>query len=96
MIRLAFNATPVLSSLTGIGNYIIHLGRALAAHRVLHLAALGVLLAAAAAGSAGLTRAAAALGLAAATVFAAFFVAVMLRLRSSGSSGRPDVLQPTN
>lgn len=31
MIRLAFNATPVLSPLTGIGNYIIHLGRALAA-----------------------------------------------------------------
>jgi hypothetical protein len=29
-IRVAFNATPLLSPLTGIGNYIVHLGRALA------------------------------------------------------------------
>jgi alpha-1,3-rhamnosyl/mannosyltransferase len=31
MIRLAFNALPVLAPLTGVGNYIVHLGRALAA-----------------------------------------------------------------
>ena len=30
-LRLAFNATPLLSPITGIGNYIIELGRALAA-----------------------------------------------------------------
>jgi hypothetical protein len=71
-------------------------GRTLAAHRVLHLGALGVLLAGATVGSAGLTRAAAALGLAAAITFAAFFVAVMLRLRSSSSNGKPDVLLPAN
>ena len=31
-IRVAFNATPLLSPLTGIGNYIVHLGSALAAN----------------------------------------------------------------
>jgi glycosyltransferase involved in cell wall biosynthesis len=31
MIRVAFNATPLLSPLTGIGNYLVHLGAALAA-----------------------------------------------------------------
>lgn len=31
MIRVAFNATPLLSPLTGIGHYIVHLGAALAA-----------------------------------------------------------------
>jgi O-antigen biosynthesis alpha-1,3-rhamnosyltransferase len=31
-IRVAFNATPLLSPLTGIGNYIVQIGRALAAH----------------------------------------------------------------
>ena len=30
-LRIAFNATPLLSPLTGIGNYIVELGRALAA-----------------------------------------------------------------
>ena len=30
-LRVAFNATPLLSPLTGIGNYIVNLGRALAA-----------------------------------------------------------------
>jgi glycosyltransferase involved in cell wall biosynthesis len=30
-LRVAFNATPLLSPLTGIGNYIVHLGAALAA-----------------------------------------------------------------
>src|SRR4051812_133105 len=29
-LRIAFNATPLLSPLTGIGNYILHLGNALA------------------------------------------------------------------
>ena len=29
-MRVAFNATPLLSPLTGIGNYIVELGRALA------------------------------------------------------------------
>lgn len=70
--------------------------RTLAAHRVLHLGALGLLTAGVAANSGALTRMGAALGLAAATVFAAFFVAVMLRLRSSSSNGKPDVLQPAN
>src|SRR5258707_15747909 len=30
-LRVALNATPLLSPLTGIGNYILHLGRALIA-----------------------------------------------------------------
>src|SRR4029450_1221426 len=28
-LRVAFNATPLLSPLTGVGNYIVHLGAAL-------------------------------------------------------------------
>lgn len=70
--------------------------RALIAHRVLYLGALGLLVAGVAIEGAALTRIAAGLGLAAAIVFGAFFVSVLLRLRSAGSNGRPDVLQPTN
>ena len=70
--------------------------RVLAAHRVLHLGALGLLISGVATDSVVLTRMGTALGLTAATVFAAFFIAVMQRLRSSGSNDRPDVLQPTN
>ncbi len=71
-------------------------GRTLAAHRLLHLGAVALLAAGAAADVASLASAGAALGLAAAIVFGAFIVAVLLRLRGSGSQGRPDVLQPTN
>lgn len=70
--------------------------RTLAAHRVLHLAALAALVLSAAAGLGSLARLGALAGLAAAIAYAAFFVAVMLRLRGSRSGGRPDVLQPTN
>jgi hypothetical protein len=70
--------------------------RTLAAHRMLHLGALAVLVAGVAADSAALTRVAVALGLAAAIVFGAFFVSVLLRLRGAGSNRSPDVLQPTN
>ena len=70
--------------------------RTLAAHRVLHLAALGLLVAGVAIEGVVLTRIAAGLGLAAAVAFGAFFVSVMLRLRGAGTHGRPDVLQPTN
>ena len=70
--------------------------RTLAVHRPLHLGAVALLTAGAAADVASLASAGAALGLAAAIVFGAFIVAVLLRLRGSGSQGRPDVLQPTN
>jgi len=70
--------------------------RILAAHRALHLAALALLLAAAAAGDSWLTALAAAMGLAAAIAFGVFFVTVLLRLRGARSGGTSDVLQPTN
>jgi hypothetical protein len=70
--------------------------RVLAAHRWLHLAALAILAAGAAAGLDWLARAGAAAFLAAALLFAAFFTAVLLRLRGSRTNGRSDVLQPTN
>jgi len=70
--------------------------RLLALHRLLHLAALAALAAAAIAGAGGMARLAAATGLAASIVYAAFFVTVMLRLRGAHSGGEPDVLQPTN
>lgn len=70
--------------------------RTLAAHRVLHLGAIGLLLSGVAADSVALTRMGSALGLAAAAVFAAFLATVLWRLRGTGSNGRPDVLQPTN
>ncbi len=68
--------------------------RTLAAHRVLHLGALILLAAGTATGVVPLIQVALALGLAAAIAFAAFFFAVMLRLR--GSRGNADVLQPTS
>ncbi len=34
-LRVAINATPLLSPLTGIGNYIVHLGAELAANQAL-------------------------------------------------------------
>ena len=68
--------------------------RTLAAHRVLHLGALALLVAGLAAGADALVQGALSLGLAAAIAFAAFFVAVLLRLRTT--KGSPDVLQPTN
>lgn len=68
--------------------------RTLAAHRVLHLGALGLLVAGLAAGAEALVQAGLVLGLAAAIAFAAFFITVLLRLRTT--KGSPDVLQPTN
>jgi hypothetical protein len=70
--------------------------RILAAHRRLHLAALAILAAGAGAGIDWLARAGALAALAAALLYAAFFTAVMLRLRGGRSDGRPDVLQPTH
>ena len=70
--------------------------KTLAAHRLLHLAAVGLLIAGAAANAAMPVLVAAALGLAAAIVFGAFFVHVLMRLHASRSKGIPDVLQPTS
>ena len=68
--------------------------RTLAAHRALHLAALATLTVGVGADSAALVRLALALGLAAAVTFAAFFIAVLLRLR--GSREDSNVFQPTS
>jgi len=68
--------TPLISALTP--------SRVLAAHGVAHLAALALLLAAAALGSAELARAGAALGLTAAALFAAFYVFVLVKVRHHG------------
>jgi len=65
--------TPVISALTP--------ARLLGAHRVLHLAALALLLAAALAGAPALAALGAACGLAGATAFAAFFVFVLIKVR---------------
>lgn len=70
--------------------------RALGVHRVLLLAAVGLLVAGVAADLVALVRIALALGLASAFVFGAFFVGVLLRLRAFASKGNTDVLQPTN
>jgi hypothetical protein len=64
--------TPVISALTPV--------RLLASHRVLHLLALSLLLAAAATGSPWLSLAGAAAGLAGAVAFAAFFAFVLMKV----------------
>jgi hypothetical protein len=64
---------PLVSSFTP--------ARTLAAHRILHLAALALLVAGAALASASLVRAAAAAGLAAALAYGAFFIRVLARLK---------------
>ncbi|HXZ53349.1 MAG TPA: hypothetical protein VEH51_15240 [Burkholderiales bacterium] len=64
---------PLVSSFTP--------ARTLAAHRILHLAALALLIAGAALASPWLVRAAAAAGLAAALAYGAFFVRVLARLK---------------
>ena len=66
---------PLVSSFTP--------ARTLAAHRVLHLAALALLAAAAAFGTEWLVRAAAATGLVAALAYGAFFVQVLARLKET-------------
>jgi len=68
--------------------------RTLAAHRLLHLAALGLLVTGVITGLVAIVQAALALALAAAITFAAFFIFVLLRLR--GTKGSADVLQPSN
>jgi hypothetical protein len=68
--------TPLISALTP--------SRLLAAHGGLHLAALALLLGAAASGSAGLARAAGALGLCAAALYAAFYFFVVFKVRHHG------------
>jgi hypothetical protein len=65
--------TPIIAALTP--------ARLLAAHRVLHLAALALLFAAALTGQAALAAAGAACGLAAATLFSAFFAFVLFKVR---------------
>ena len=65
--------TPLIAALTP--------GRLLAAHRLLHLAALALLLAAALTGQAGLSAAGAACGLAGAAAFSAFFLFVLRKVR---------------
>ena len=72
----AARGTPLISALTP--------PRLLAAHRVLHPAALAGLLAAAGAGSAWLAQGAAALGLAAALLYAGFFSFVLFKVRNHG------------
>lgn len=61
----------------------------LAAHRMLHLAALAGLIAAAATGATVLAQLAAATGLAAAAAFAVFFVHTLLRLREARLPAQP-------
>ena len=68
--------------------------RTLAAHRLLHLAALGLLVTGVITGLVAIVQAALALALADAITFAAFFIFVLLRLR--GTKGSADVLQPSN
>jgi hypothetical protein len=68
--------TPLISALTP--------ARLLAAHRVLHLAALAGLVAAAVSGNAWVTRAGAAAGLAAAILFALFFAFVVFKVHNHG------------
>jgi len=65
--------TPIIAALTP--------ARLLAAHRVLHLAALALLFAAALTGQAALAAAGAACGLAGAAAFSAFFVFVLCKVR---------------
>jgi hypothetical protein len=65
--------TPIIAALTP--------ARLLAAHRLLHLAALALLVAAALTGQAALAAAGAACGLAAAALFSAFFVFVLCKVR---------------
>jgi len=80
---------PLVSSLTP--------QRPLALHRVLHHCALAALLAGIAADAEWLIRAAAALGLAGALAFAAFFVVVLARLRKAKLREKtPDGLQSAN
>ncbi|HMA90274.1 MAG TPA: hypothetical protein VKP89_16190 [Burkholderiales bacterium] len=67
------HGAPLVSSFTP--------ARTLAAHRILHLAALALLVAGAALASPWLVRAAAAAGLAAALVYGAFFIRVLARLQ---------------
>jgi hypothetical protein len=69
--------TPLISALTP--------GRLLAGHASLHVSALALLLAAAATGSEPLARAAGALGLAAAVLFAAFFFFVVFKVHRHGT-----------
>ena len=65
--------TPIIAALTP--------ARLLAAHRLLHLAALALLVAAALTGQAVLAAAGAACGLASAALFSAFFVFVLCKVR---------------
>ena len=65
--------TPIIAALTP--------ARLLAAHRVLHLAALALLFAAALTGQAALAAAGAACGLAGAAAFSAFFIFVLCKVR---------------
>jgi hypothetical protein len=65
--------TPIIAALTP--------ARLLAAHRLLHLAALALLVAAALTGKAALAAAGAACGLAGAALFSAFFVFVLCKVR---------------
>ncbi len=69
--------TPLISALTP--------PRVLLAHGALHVAALAVLIAAVAAGSAPLAQAAGALGLAAAALYAAFFFFVVFKVHHHGT-----------
>ena len=78
--------TPLISALTPV--------RLLALHRALHLAALAALLLAAALDHPLLARAAAASGLAAAAAFAAFFVYVLVRVRTHGDPYPPSQPAP--
>ena len=70
--------------------------RTLGAHRILHLCALAALVGGVTFAADWLAQLGAAIGLAAAIAYGAFFVAVMLRLRGAHSDGRADVLQSTN
>jgi hypothetical protein len=65
--------TPIIAALTPL--------RLLAAHRLLHVAALALLLAAALTGQTALAAAGAACGFAAATLFSGFFVFVLCKVR---------------
>ena len=78
--------TPLISALTPV--------RLLAAHQVLHLAALGLLCVSALLHHTLLARASAAAGLAAAALFAAFYLYVLAKVRTHGDPYPPSQPAP--
>ena len=78
--------TPLISAMTP--------ARLLAAHRLLHLAAVALLLSGVFAHQAILVQAGAAAGLAAAALFAAFYAFVLVRVRTHGDSYPPSQPAP--